>query len=319
MCTAATYKTKDFYFGRTLDYEFSYGDEITVTPRKFPFEFRHMGKRDSHYAIIGMAHVAGGYPLYYDAINEKGVGMAGLNFVGNAVYQVVEAGRDNVAQFEFIPWILGQCADLDEVRALLDRMNLVGTPFSEQLPSAQLHWIIADRNAAITVECMADGMHIHENPVGVLTNNPPFETQMFLLNNYQGLSPKQPENTFAEQLQLQSYSRGMPGDLSSASRFAKVAFTKMNSKSGDSEAESISQFFHILGSVDQQRGCCEVTDGKYEITLYTSCCNADKGIYYYTTYENHQITGVDMHHCDLDGSELFRYPLVQGEQIHWMN
>lgn len=324
MCTAATYKTKYFYFGRTLDYEFSYGDEITVTPRKFPFEFRHMGKRDSHYAIIGMAHVAGGYPLYYDAINEKGVGMAGLNFVGNAVYQVVEAGRDNVAQFEFIPWILGQCADLDEVRALLDRMNLVGTPFSEQLPSAQLHWIIADRNAAITVECMADGMHIHENPVGVLTNNPPFETQMFLLNNYQGLSPKQPENTFAEQLQLQSYSRGMgalglPGDLSSASRFAKVAFTKMNSKSGDSEAESISQFFHILGSVDQQRGCCEVADGKYEITLYTSCCNADKGIYYYTTYENHQITGVDMHHCDLNGSELFRYPLVQGEQIHWMN
>ena len=240
MCTAATYKTKDFYFGRTLDYEFSYGDEITVTPRKFPFEFRHMGRRDSHYAIIGMAHVAGGYPLYYDAINEKGVGMAGLNFVGNAVYQAVEAGRDNVAQFEFIPWILGQCADLDEVRALLDRMNLVGTSFSEHLPSAQLHWIIADRNAAITVECMADGMHIHENPVGVLTNNPPFETQMFLLNNYQGLSPKQPENTFAEQLQLQSYSRGMgalglPGDLSSASRFAKVAFTKMNSVSGDSE------------------------------------------------------------------------------------
>lgn len=324
MCTAATYKTKDFYFGRTLDYEFSYGDEITVTPRKFPFEFRHMGKRDSHYAIIGMAHVAGGYPLYYDAINEKGVGMAGLNFVRNAVYQAVEAGRDNVAQFEFIPWILGQCADLDEVRALLDRMNLVGTPFSKQLPSAQLHWIIADRNAAITVECMADGMHIHENPVGVLTNNPPFETQMFLLNNYQGLSPKQPENTFSEQLQLRSYSRGMgalglPGDLSSASRFAKVAFTKMNSKSGDSEAESISQFFHILGSVDQQRGCCEVADGKYEITLYTSCCNADKGIYYYTTYENHQITGVDMHHCDLDVSELFRYPLVQGEQIHWMN
>ena len=324
MCTAATYKTKDFYFGRTLDYEFSYGDEITVTPRKFPFEFRHMGKRDSHYAIIGMAHVAGEYPLYYDAINEKGVGMAGLNFVGNAAYAAPCAGKRNVAQFEFIPWILGQCADLDEVRALLDRMNLVGTPFSEQLPSAQLHWIIADRNAAITVECMADGMHIHENPVGVLTNNPPFETQMFLLNNYQGLSPKQPENTFAEQLQLQSYSRGMgalglPGDLSSASRFAKVAFTKMNSKSGDSEAESISQFFHILGSVDQQRGCCEVTDGKYEITLYTSCCNADKGIYYYTTYENHQITGVDMHHCDLDGSELFRYPLVQGEQIHWMN
>lgn len=45
MCTAATYKTKDFYFGRTLDYEFSYGDEITVTPRNYPFEFRYMGRK----------------------------------------------------------------------------------------------------------------------------------------------------------------------------------------------------------------------------------------------------------------------------------
>jgi penicillin V acylase-like amidase (Ntn superfamily) len=102
MCTAATYKTKDFYFGRTLDYEFSYGDEVTVTPRNYPFQFRYMGEKSSHYAIIGMAHVVGDYPLYYDGINEKGVGMAGLNFVGNAVYQEVSDDRENVAQYEFI-------------------------------------------------------------------------------------------------------------------------------------------------------------------------------------------------------------------------
>ena len=96
MCTAATYKTKDFYFGRTLDYEFSYGDEITITPRNYPFHFRHSDKvLDNHYAIIGMAHVAGDYPLYYDAINEKGLGMAGLNFVGNAVYAEPVSGKEN--------------------------------------------------------------------------------------------------------------------------------------------------------------------------------------------------------------------------------
>ena len=83
MCTAATYKTKDFYFGRTLDYEFSYGDEVTVTPRNYKIPFRYMGEMESHYAMIGMAYVAEDYPLYYDAVNEKGVGMAGLNFVGN--------------------------------------------------------------------------------------------------------------------------------------------------------------------------------------------------------------------------------------------
>ena len=327
MCTAATYKTKDFYFGRTLDYEFSYGDEVTVTPRNYKIPFRYMGEMESHYALIGMAYVAEDYPLYYDAVNEKGVGMAGLNFVGNAVYQEIdeaEDGKENVCQYELIPWILSQCASVREVRELLSRMNLVGTPFSEQLPAAQLHWLIADKKEAITVECMADGLYVYDNPVGVMTNNPPFPTQMFLLNNYMGLSPRQPQNQFSDKLPLNTYSRGMgalglPGDLSSASRFAKVAFTKMHAISGESENESVSQFFHILGSVDQQRGCCEVAEGKYEITLYTSCCNADKGIYYYTTYENHQITAVDMHRENLDGSELAHYPLIQGEQIKFQN
>lgn len=324
MCTAATYKTKDFYFGRTLDYEFSYGDEITVTPRNYAFDFRHTSACTSHYAIIGMAHIVGNYPLYYDAINEKGLGMAGLNFVGNAVYAKPVSGKENIAQFEFIPYILGKCANINEAKSLLASINLTDTPFSEKLPTAQLHWIIADENGCITVESMADGLHIYDNPAGVLTNNPPFETQMFMLNNYMSLSPKQPQNTFANGLALNSYSRGMgalglPGDLSSASRFARVAFTKMNSISADSENESVSQFFHILGSVDQQRGCCEVSEGKYEITIYTSCCNTTKGIYYYTTYNNHQISAVDMRKENLDSTELMRYPLIEEQQINFQN
>jgi choloylglycine hydrolase len=112
---------------------------------------------------------------------------------------------------------------------------------------------------------------------------------------------------------------GLPGDLSSQSRFVRVSYVKMNSRSGDSEAESVSQFFHILGAVDQQRGCCEVEPGVYETTIYTSCCNADKGIYYYTTYENQQITAVDMYRCALDGESLFRYPLIKDQHIHWQN
>ena len=148
----------------------------------YSFHFRHVGDMKNHYAIIGMAHVAEDYPLYYDAMNEKGVAMAGLNFVGNAVYSEVQPDVENIAQFEFIPWILSQCASLAEVRKLLNRINIVNTPFSEQLPLAQLHWIIADENESITVESMSDGLHIYDNPVGVLTNNPPFPQQMFQLN-----------------------------------------------------------------------------------------------------------------------------------------
>ena len=271
-----------------------------------------------------MAHIAENYPLYYDAINEKGLGMAGLNFVGNAVYSDILEEKENVAQFEFIPYILSQCANIYEVKEKLSNINITNTRFSEKFPCAELHWIIADENGAITVEAMSDGLHIHDNEVGVLTNNPPFNQQMFLLNNYMGLSPKQPENLFAKGVNLQTYSRGMgaiglPGDLSSASRFARVAFTKLNSVSGDTEVESVSQFFHILGSVDQQRGCCEVAEGKYEITLYTSCCNASKGIYYYTTYENHQINAVDMNKVDLESNKLVRYTPITNQQINFQN
>ena len=324
MCTAATYKTADFYFGRTLDYEFSYGDEVTVTPRNYPFHFADQGELQTHYALIGMACVTEEYPLYYDAVNEKGPGMAGLNFVGNAVYSDWKEGRDNIAQYELISWILGQCATVKEVRALLAKINITNRPFNEKFPLAQLHWIIADSAGTITVECVQEGLKIYDNPVGVLTNNPPFDEQMFALKNYMHLSAKSPVNTFAPGLELTPYSRGMgaiglPGDLSSQSRFVRVAFTKMNSISGEGEQESVSQFFHILGSVDQQRGCCVLDDGRCEVTLYTSCCNASRGIYYYTTYDNHQITAVDMHREKLDGEKLVYYPAIKEEQIRFQN
>ena len=324
MCTAATYVTKDFYFGRTFDYEFSYGEEVTITPRKYPFEFRKMGKLESHFAIIGTAFVMEGYPLYYEGINEKGLGMAGLNFEGNACYFPEEEGKDNVTPFEFIPWILGQCSTVKECRELLERINLVDISFSPKLPLSPLHWIIADRDSVITVESVEEGLKVYDNPVGVMTNNPPFDKQLFSLNNYRNLQTENPECTFGEGLNLDAYSRGMggmglPGDLSSQSRFAKVAFTKMNSLSEDDEMSSVSQFFHILGSVDQQRGLCNLGEGKYEITIYTSCYNAQKGIQYYTCYDNHQITKIDMHKENLDGSKLIRYPLITEEQIKEIN
>ena len=324
MCTAVTYKTNDFYFGRTLDYEYSYMEEVTITPRNYQFKFNEKEAINTHYAIIGMAYVAEDYPLYYEAINEKGLGIAGLNFVGNANYNDPIEGKDNIAQFEFIPWILCQCETVKEAKKLIEKINITNTPFNKQLPLAQLHWIIADQNESITVESVQEGIKIYKNPVGVLTNNPTFDKQLFALNNYINLSNKTPENKFATDLELNKYSRGMgaiglPGDLSSQSRFVRASFVKMNSVSAEGENESVSQFFHILNSVDQQRGCCQLEDGKYEITIYTSCCNASKGIYYYTTYDNHQITAVDMHKEDLNMNKLIRYPLIKDEQIKNQN
>ena len=324
MCTAATYTTKDHYFGRNLDLEFSYNETVTVTPRNYPFQFRKVKALESHYAMIGTAFVVDNYPLYYDATNEKGLSMAGLNFPENADYKQEAEGKDNVTPFEFIPWILGQCSTIKEVKELLGRINLININFSEKLPLSPLHWMISDRNESITVESVKEGVKIYDNPVGILTNNPTFDIQIFNLNNYVNATREIPENRFSSAIALDVYSRGMggigiPGDLSSSSRFVKAVFTKLNSVSGTSESESISQFFHILGSVNQERGCVRLAEDTYEITIYSSCCNVDKGVYYYKTYENSQITGVDMHNENLDSQSIVSYPLIKEQQIKIQN
>ena len=322
MCTAATYCNGDFYFGRNLDYEFSYGEHVTITPRSYPIRL-HGGALDRHYAMIGMAHIQNDYPLYYDAVNEKGLCIAGLNFVGNAVYPPVTQGVASVPQYALIPWLLGTCATVAEARNALARVVVDNTPFAPELPCAQLHWLVADRSGCIVVEATADGLHVYDDPAGVLTNNPPFPQQMAALRNYTRLSASQPPADFCG-VPVTLDSRGMgalglPGDLSSMSRFVRAAFTKLNAVSDGTEQGSVSQFFHILGAVEQQRGCCEVAEGQYERTIYTSCCNADMGVYYYSTYDNRCLTAVDLHREDLDGSTLAVYPLVTEQQILWQN
>ena len=306
MCTAITYRNNDFYFGRTLDNEHSFGEEVVLTPRNYSFAFTNGRHLASHYAIIGMACVKEDYPLYFDAMNEKGLCMAGLNFVGNAFFRSPEDGYDNVAVYEFIPWLLSQCESVQDARLMLEKINLTDTPFNDDLPTTQLHWLLADRNQSVTIECMRDGLHIHNNPVGVLTNNPPFPFQLQNLNNFLHLSAKKPENKFSAELDFDIYSKGLgalglPGDWSSQSRFVRAAFVKMNADTDENEA--LEQFFHILGSVNQVKGCT-VTDDGCEYTVYTSCMNADKGIYHFTSYNNRSITSVDMNKADIDSRAL---------------
>ncbi len=324
MCTAVAFQSRDFYFGRNLDLDYSYHEEIVVTPRNFPFVFRRVRGIPSHYAMVGVAYVKDGYPLYYEATNEAGLSVAGLNFPGNADYKPPVEGKDNVAPFEFIPWILSRCATIDQAKQKLLKLNLADIPFNDELPPAPLHWMISGRDGSVTVESVKDGLKIYDNPVGVLTNNPDFAYHMTNLSNYMTLSPEPPVNHFCGSLELAPYSRGMgamgmPGDLSSASRFVRATFTKLNSRCGPSEQESVSQFFHILGSVAQQRGCDRIGDGNYEITLYSACCNADKGIFYYTTYENSQITAVDMRRENLEAKELIIYPMLRRQNIFMQN
>lgn len=323
MCTSISFLTKDHYFGRTLDLEYSYDEKVVITPRKFPFSFRFSKSMNTHFAIIGMATVVDGFPLYYEATNEKGLSMAGLNFPDRTVYKDYDHVKNNLCPFELIPWVLGKCKSVEDAKELLYNTNIVSADFNDDFPATPLHWMLSDRNSSITVECVEEGLKIYYNPVSVLTNNPEFPMQVFNLNNYVSLTREEPETRFAEGFDFNKYSRGMgalglPGDCSSMSRFVRAVFTRLNSVCGESESESISQFFHILGTVSQTRGTVRAGDS-FMTTVYTSCCNTDKGIYYYTTYENNQITAVDMHRENLDRNGLIIYNLINEQQVNFLN
>lgn len=314
MCTAVSWNSGCHYFGRNLDLEHSYQETVTITPRNYPFAFRRLPVMERHYAMIGMATAVDGYPLYYEATNEMGLSMAGLNFPGLAHYSMPVNGKDNVTSFELIPWILGQCSCVKEAKELLERINITADTFSAHYKPTPLHWMIADRECSVTLEAMEDGLRIHDNPIGILTNNPPFDYHLYHLRDFMHVSPVPSENRFAQQAQLTPYSNGMggiglPGDFSSASRFVRAAFIKLNSRGEETEEAAVSQFFHILNGVAMPRGSVLIPPDQYEITLYSCCCNTDQGIYYYTTYNNSRITAVELQAENLSGNQIITYPL----------
>lgn len=316
MCTSIVFCPKDHYFGRNLDYEIDYHQKVVITPRNFPFKFRKMPTIKHHYALIGVTIVEDEYPLYFDAANEKGVGMAGLNFAGFTYYNHnCEEDKDNVSPFEFIAWILAQADSVADAKKLLKKINLIHIDFSKQMPLAELHYIIADKTgASVVVEAQKDGMHVYDNPVGVMTNSPEFPKQLTNLDNYADVSTQMPVNNFSKEVKFNGYSRGLgsrnlPGGVDSESRFVRVLFNKANAPKYETEAENVNSYFHILHSVEQNKNLDGVGDNKYEYTIYSDCANLDKGLFYYTTYEDKQIHQFDMYHENLDGDQLITYPM----------
>ena len=323
MCTAVSITSNDNYFGRNLDLEHSYGEKVVITPRNFSFTFSNGKTIFNHYAIIGMAVISEGYPLYFDGTNEKGLSVAGLNFPANAFYNEPVKNKDNIASFEFITWILSQCKNLAEAKELLLKINITNIVFSDNFAPTPLHFIVSDKDGSVTFEQTKNGAKVFENPIGILTNNPTFDIHIENLSNYMSLSACDPENTFTYKISLKTYSKGMgaiglPGDCSSMSRFVRASFVASNSHFEGTEVEKVCQFFHVLKSVEHQKGCIRTKDG-FEITTYSSCTNATRGIYYYTTYYNSAITGVDMHRENLDGKELISYDLIKQKELFIQN
>lgn len=322
MCTSISMDIGGFCFGRNMDIEFVLPVQTVITPRRYPLGFRRGGVLNEHYAFIGSAVIKQGYPLYCEAMNEFGLCMAGLSFPDNVYLRSQSAEKIGVTPFELLPWVLGSCCDISQAVSLLSRTAVVDEPFNADTPNTPLHWHIADKNGALVVECTADGMKIHNDPVGVLTNNPPFDFHLQNLRQYVSVTAEYPKSRYLGKHELSAFGRGfgaigLGGDFSPPSRYVRAAFLKHNSVCGEDEISRISQLFHVLDNVAMPRGSVLTADGREELTAY-SCCMSE-GVYYYKTYVNSRICAVDMRRENTDGAELIAYPVSEKQDIMPLN
>ena len=324
MCTSIAWRKQHTYFGRNLDIDASYGEQVIVTPRRYEFSLKNGETYQTKYAMMGMGLVQADYPLYYEAFNEAGLATAGLNFPKSAVYQEPREGRDNISPFELLPWILGQAESVAQARGLLERLNLTNIPFGAGMPLSPLHFMLSDGRETIVVEPRAEGLRIYGNPYDTMTNEPPFPFHLWNLQQYRHLSPQNPETRFSQTGEMASYAVGMgavglPGDASSVSRFVRTAFHLANADSTGDTVDEVTQFFHILDGSAMIRGTVLTEQAHRDLTVYSCCMDLTEGVYYYKTYENSCITALSLKGAALDGGALLRYDLRRAQTIHWEN
>lgn len=280
MCTALFH---DGCFGRTLDLDRRYHECVTATPRRFPLTFSDGTVLNEHHAMIGMATVAQGYPLYYEAMNEHGLCMAALRFTP-AVYATPRGGA-HAAAFELILRVLATCASLAEARTLLQQLTVTDHPFSQEYPTAPLHWLVADRSGALVAEPQAEGLRVWGNPARVLTNAPAFAVLTRHTARFQALTPATDDT-------LGSGAIGLPGDWSSPSRFVRAAFMVRHALPAATDEARVAATFRLLGCVTVPHGCVHTAAGHCHATVYTCCCDTLTQTYYYTTADDPHLHAV---------------------------
>lgn len=313
MCTSIVLRAGNTYTGRNLDLEYSFGERVVILPRRFPLTFRRMPPLPEHQAVIGMAAVADGFPLFAEGVNEAGVYLAGLNFPRSARYQA-EAAGEALAPWELIPYLLGICKTAAEAAERLRRIPLLDEPFRPDMPPAPLHWHIAGRDGVFAAEPMAEGVRVYPDPVGVLTNEPPFPFHQANLSQYLGLSAAQPERRLDPGLELAPFGQGMgafglPGDFSPASRYVRAAFCLRNSACPPEEGAAVAHFFRLLEGVAMPRGAVRTPEGRWDVTRYACCVNTASGAYYYRTRDGHGLTAVALTEERRRGDALLEFPL----------
>jgi penicillin V acylase-like amidase (Ntn superfamily) len=307
MCTGIRFSdgSGNLYLARNLDWTSDFGERVVLTPTAYDTNSPFGAVPRIQHAVIGMGIVEEDTPLYFDCGNDAGLAVAGLNFPGYAQYapEAVE-GATNIAAFEFPLWVASQFASVDEVEAALTDVVIVDRPINDKYASSLLHWIIGDAKRAIVVEYTSTGMHVFEDDVDVLANQPGFGWHHENLRNYLNTAPDFPEKVVLNRADLVPFGsgslmRGIPGDYYSPSRFVRAAYVHAHYPDKTTEEENVSRAFHTLQQVAMVEGSAAMGSGEFEKTTYTGLFSSRTMTYYWNTYDDPAVHSVAMaNHAD---------------------
>lgn len=318
MCTEFMIKSEDGHVVVSRSMEFNRDIkpcEVVIFPAKLEFQSptpNHV--KDPHslawtnkYRFAGIS-TNGQHFRIADGMNDRGLSIGGLYFKPYCGYQHEkhsEQRNDWLANEMVGTWILGSFATVKEVQEELPAIPVFGeeNPYlNEVIP---VHLGVHDREGNyIVIEYIKGHLHIHENPVGVMTNSPPFDWQLINLDNFVNLHCRNAEMIHLGKRELDPTGQGsgmlgLPGDYTPPSRFVRTAFLLHSAKgiTGSEDAVNLAQ--HLLNNVDIARGTIRDSseyDEQDEYTWWAVIKDLHDCRLYFRTYENMTLRLVDLNH-----------------------
>ena len=202
-------------------------------------------------------------------------------------------------------------AKVAEVRKALKDVVIVAKAPSEGYGVAQLHWLVGDGRESIVIECQADGMHVYDDGLDVLTNQPPFPWHTENVRNYMHIETAHPEPVAWTRDTLRAFGSGagmigFPGGYDPASRFVRAAFLNAHYPAEEGEAANVTRLFRTLEGASMCKGGAQMADGRFEYTMFSDGYSAATKTYYWCTYDEPARQSVCLDDYDLNGAELIR-------------
>jgi choloylglycine hydrolase len=309
-CTGIRLVAKDggVIAARTLEFGFDLHSEVLVVPvgTALTGTLPDGGKGISYttkYGFLGAN--AEGLTAIVDGINDQGLYVGLFYFPGYASY--ADATKENAARamapHEYANWLLGNFANVEEVKANFNKVALVPVVVEAIEQVAPVHFVVHDRSGkSVVIEPVNKSLKIHDNPLGVVTNSPTFDWHMTNLRNYVNLTatnvpPIDLGGIKLAQLGQGSGLRGLPGDFTPPSRFVRAVAFSQAALPSDNAAQAVLQAFHILNNFDIPFGSVREVDNGHihaEATTWTSASDLKNLRWYFKTYDNQSIRSVDL-------------------------